>query len=566
MLRILRKLNMLLDKKQRIRALGLLFLLLLGTALEVCSVSIVVPLISSLTSADIIHSGVLGITDQRQFVLACIGALVLLFVLKDGFLILQSFARAHFVADAQFEVQNRLLGNVLSRPYEFFLYTSSGEVLRQLQEDVQGSFELLNTLLIFFSEIVVSAALIVTLFLINPLITACIALEILFCLTVIILLIRPILRREGLSLREQLAQANKWILQSVAGIKDIKVSRKEGFFAEQFRDCSEKITRARKVNAVLNRIPKLLIELVTVSTVLTVIGAMVWFGRDVNSLIPSLGALTMAAIKILPGANQISAAYGAIAFREPSLDKLLESLQHDGTPEVTVDTGAPMTLCNSIVLEDVTFCYRNSDVRILDSASMTVPIGKAVGIVGASGEGKTTAVDLLLGLLAPQQGRILADGRDIQVNYPGWLSCIGYIPQSIFLLDSSIRANVAFGIAPEQVDDEKVWETLRDAQLDTFVRSLPQGLDTCIGERGVRLSGGQRQRIGIARALYADPQVLIFDEATSSLDMDTEEAILQSISALHGRKTLIIIAHRMQTIAQCDLIYRVRGGKIVAEE
>ena len=216
-------------------------------------------------------------------------------------------------------------------------------------------------------------------------------------------------------------------------------------------------------------------------------------------------------------------------------------------------------------MRDITYRYPDSDILIFNRANVTFPVGKSIGIVGTSGAGKTTIIDIMLGLLKPESGEVLADGVDIRQNYRGWLKNIGYIPQTIFMLDTTIRRNVAFGYADEDIDDEKVWAALREAQLDEHVRSLPDGLDTEIGERGIRLSGGQRQRIGIARALFEDPEVLVLDEATSALDGETEAAIMDSINRLHGRKTLIIIAHRLTTIEKCDLVFRVKDEKVVLE-
>ena len=217
-------------------------------------------------------------------------------------------------------------------------------------------------------------------------------------------------------------------------------------------------------------------------------------------------------------------------------------------------------------LHDITYRYPNTEEPVLRNANMVIPVGKSVGIVGVSGAGKTTAVDILLGLLKPEKGQVLADGKSIEEDYRGWLSHLSYIPQSIYMLDDTIRANVAFGFDLKKVDDEQIWRALREAQLEEFVKSLPEGLDTSIGERGVRLSGGQRQRIGIARALFTDPELIILDEATSALDNDTEAAIMDAINALHGKKTLIIIAHRLTTIEECDMVYRVKDGKIDLEQ
>ena len=216
-------------------------------------------------------------------------------------------------------------------------------------------------------------------------------------------------------------------------------------------------------------------------------------------------------------------------------------------------------------MEHITYAYPGTDKLIFDDASLLIPIGKSVGIVGTTGAGKSTVVDILLGLLKPGSGRILADGVNVMENYRGWLKNIGYIPQMIFMLDDTIRRNVAFGVPEEKIDEERIWQVLKEARLDDFVRSLPEGLNTGIGERGIRLSGGQRQRISIARALYHDPKILILDEATSALDNDTEAAIMESINDFMGKKTLLIIAHRLQTIEKCDLVYRVEAGKATLE-
>ena len=224
-----------------------------------------------------------------------------------------------------------------------------------------------------------------------------------------------------------------------------------------------------------------------------------------------------------------------------------------------------MNLKDSIEFDDITYSYPGSDVKILDKADLKIPVGSSVGIVGTTGAGKSTLVDIMLGLLKPSAGVIRADGVDIRDNYRSFLKNVGYIPQMIFMLDDTIRNNVAFGVAPEEQDEARIWEALKEAALDDFVRSLPEGLDTGIGERGIRISGGQRQRIGIARALYDDPEVLILDEATSALDNETENLIMESINRFMGRKTLVIIAHRLQTIEKCDMVFRVGEGRISRE-
>ena len=279
--------------------------------------------------------------------------------------------------------------------------------------------------------------------------------------------------------------------------------------------------------------------------------------------------LAAAALVLLPAVNRINNQINAMAYFEPFLMNVSDNLQDDIDDKNTDMTFAAdvdkLAISKNITFEGITYSYPGSDVKILDKADFEIPIGSSIGIVGTTGAGKSTLVDILLGLLKPSEGIIKADGADIKDNYRGFLKNVGYIPQMIFMLDDTIRNNVAFGIPAEEQNEERIWEALKEAALDDFVRGLPQGLDTGIGERGIRISGGQRQRIGIARALYSDPEVLILDEATSALDNETENLIMESINRFMGRKTLVIIAHRLQTIEKCDMVFRVGDGRIVRE-
>ena len=283
-------------------------------------------------------------------------------------------------------------------------------------------------------------------------------------------------------------------------------------------------------------------------------------------------AFGLAVARLMPSANRINNQLNNIAYFEPFFMRVSDNLQVDINGENTDISfmevpKEKLSVTKEIVLEGVSYKYPNTDKWILKDANVTIPVGQAVGIVGTTGAGKSTIVDVLLGMLVMQEGKITADGRDVfdKNNYRKWLKNIGYIPQNIFMLDDSIRKNVAFGIPDDEIDDNRVWEVLKEAQLDDFVRSLPEGLDSSVGERGIRVSGGQRQRLSIARALYEEPEVLIMDEATAALDNDTEKAIMDSINRLHGSKTLIIIAHRLQTIEKCDAVYRIEDGKAVRE-
>ena len=313
----------------------------------------------------------------------------------------------------------------------------------------------------------------------------------------------------------------------------------------------------------------LLIETVFITAVLAYVAVYVSRAGSIDAMLTTLTTFAVAAMRMLPSVNRINTYLTEIAYTQPGLDYLYENLQEGMKADAEIAERKANSQKEKLVLEDkimldhITFHYPNTDTYIFRDAHMEVPKGKSVGIVGTSGAGKSTIVDILLGLLHAQEGEITCDGTNIFKNYESWLAQIGYIPQSIYLVDESIRDNIAFGIDEDLIDDKRIWNILEEAQLKEFVEGLPEGLDTTIGDRGIRLSGGQRQRIGIARALYHDPEILVFDEATSALDNDTEAAVMEAINSFHGRKTMIIIAHRLNTIEKCDMIYRVENQKLV---
>ncbi len=315
-----------------------------------------------------------------------------------------------------------------------------------------------------------------------------------------------------------------------------------------------------------------MIETVFIAAMLSFIFLFIVQGGDITLLFSQLTAFAAAAVRVMPATNRINTYLSEIAYAQPCLDYLYENLtenmKQDVNGSVTGLTGEqeqekePLTLEDKIVLDHISFTYPNTDKPIFTDAHMEVRKGQSVGIMGPSGAGKSTIVDILLGLLHVQAGAITCDGKNIFENYPSWLSKIGYIPQSIYLIDESIRDNIAFGIDADKIDDHRIWEVLEEAQLKSFVEELPEGLETTIGDRGVRISGGQRQRLGIARALYHNPEILVFDEATSALDGDTEAAVMEAVNSFHGKKTMVIIAHRLNTIEKCDIIYKVENEKI----
>ncbi len=574
------KFQKLFSSRQKRQLVVLFFLMLFGAFLEILGVSLVVPLVSVVMQEDIMEENrlvaevcrLLHIQTGRGFLVFCVLLLIIIFIFKDIYLAFQIYAQTRFVYNNRFRMQQRLMDAYLNRGYEYYLGASSGEIVRVVQQDVAYAFNLLSCMLNYYTELVVALALVVAVFVINPLMTLLVGIILFLAMLLIAKVAKPMLRRQGMILQESAAQTNKWLLQMVNGMKEVVVGNKQEFFNQNFSMHGRRLVRAERWNNLLQNVPRLLIEIASVVSMLAALLVAVLMGAETSGLVPTIAAFGMAAMKLMPSANRISASLNGVSYYEPSLDNLLESLQLSGRSECEKEEeGMPesgakvLSMKQEVKLCGITYHYPDAEEPVLQDVDMLIPVGKSVGIVGASGAGKTTAVDIMLGLLQPQSGEVLADGVPIGDHYAQWLSHIGYIPQMIFMLDDSIRANVAFGVAAGEVDEAQVWRALGEAQLADFVRGLPEGLDTVIGERGIRLSGGQRQRIGIARALYPNPELLIFDEATSALDVGTEAAIMESVNRLHGRKTLVIIAHRLATIADCDMVFRVGDGKIVRE-
>ena len=575
---ILKKLNVLLDKKQKRTMLFMVLMMIFGAVLEACSVSMVIPVVgvvideNSIQKYEIVRNiyNALHMQSITQFALLMMTALILIFIIKNIYLYWQLKLMYRFVYTNQFRTSERMMKNYLRKGYEFYLNADTAVIQRNITSDVNNMYALILSLLQLISEVIVFVVLLGVMVASDWKMTVIIALPLLAMLFIIKKVVKPIMNKAGKENQDFYSGLFKWISQTVQGIKEVKIAGKEQYFTEEYIKCGRGYVNAVQKYTLYNSIPRLLIETVCIASLVGYMMILVSQGESVKEVTAVLSAFVVAAVRMMPCANRINNQLTSMAFYQPFFMGVSDNLQDEISGENTDMSFAEVAkeklpVKKSIELRDITYHYPNAEPLIFDHADMEIPVGAAVGIVGASGAGKTTVVDILLGLLDIQTGGVYADGVSIKENYRSWLKNVGYIPQMIFMLDDTIRKNVAFGIAGEEIDEERLWEVLKEAQLDEFVKSLPEGADTSIGERGIRISGGQRQRIGIARALYYDPEVLILDEATSALDNDTEAAIMDSINSLHGRKTLIIIAHRLQTIEKCDMIYRVENGKAVLE-
>ncbi|MBQ7615521.1 MAG: ABC transporter ATP-binding protein [Butyrivibrio sp.] len=578
MRKIYSKLKVLLDAKQKRQMVGIVILMLIGGVLESLGIAMIAPVMQVVIDPQQVQeskvlSGIYNLfhlSSTTQLAALIMISLILVFVIKNIFLYCMNVVQLRFVYTNQFATSRRMMINFMQRPYEYYLNADTTVIQRNITSDVNNLYALILSCLQLISEIIVFVCLVAILLSQDAKMTLTIAILLVIVLLVIKYFIKPVMVKAGQENQDYYSGLYKWIYESVTGIKEIKVANKENYFINGYADCGAGYVNAVQKYSLYNSTPRLLIETIAIAGMVGYMLAVMATGTSLTALLPQLTVLAAAAARLLPSANRINNYLTSIAYFEPFLDNVSDNLQteiHDesisyNSEDYRTKTEVKKLPVHELIrMENITYKYPNTDKLILDKATMEIPVGKSVGIVGTSGAGKTTIVDVLLGLLAPEEGRILADGVDVNTNYTGWLKNIGYIPQTIFMTDSTIRKNVAFGVPDDEIDDEKVWQALREAALDQFVKELPEGLDTQIGERGIRLSGGQRQRIGIARALFEDPEVLVLDEATSALDNDTEAAIMDSINRLHGRKTLVIIAHRLQTIEKCDMIYNIGDGK-----
>lgn len=563
----IRQMSIILTPRQRWYLVFLFLVMLFGAFLEALGVSIVVPFLTVITQEDLsarfpyfmLLGERLGLKTHEELALGCMLALILIFILKAVYLLAEYRLQSDYLSSCKLDAQDRLAMRLLKKPYSYFLERNSAEMQRLMIYDLNTVFVVLFQVLFMMSELVISTVLLITLFLIEPVMSTWVLVIISSVVLVVMKVIQPMLHDAGLEAMKYDRIRSRWISQGFIGIKEVKHMHAESFIADRIHESGLHINKRERLRVQLNSIPKLVIETTCICGVLGVMAGMTVSGRTLSSLLPAIGAFAMAAIKLMPSANKVTGALSSIIYNMPAIDNIAEILSESkeegrlaGNPAAEEKSAADSTEPGGdiIAFRHVSFTYPHTDHKILDDVSVTIRRGEMVGIMGVSGAGKTTFADVMMGLLSPDEGSVSISGT------------IGYIPQSIFLLDDTVRTNVSFGIPPEQVSDETIWECLEEAQLADYFRSVPDGLDTRVGERGIRLSGGQAQRIGIARALYRQPDILVFDEATSALDLATEAAVIEAVNSMHGRKTIVIIAHKSGVLADCDVIYRVKDGKL----
>jgi len=578
---LLGKIRGIFDRKQKVQLVILGAMIFIGGILETLGVSGMIPVVTALLTPDELQKfvdkydflqktcNILGIESVSELTMALLVGLIIVYVVKNAYILFLTYKQNTFITHNRNRMISRVMADFLNRPYEQYLGADIPTVFRITDSDIPQTFTLILAMLQLASEVVVSFLIFLVLVIQDPAMTLFI-IAIFGIMTLLILkVIKPKMNKIGADNQNIQSRIAKWRLQAIYGLKDVKVLNREEFFIRNYYETGKIGADVSRNYTVLNNTPRLLIETVFITAVLSFVAVYIKSDGNVANMVTTIATFGVAAMRVLPSVNRINTYITEIAYTTPSLNFVYENLQESMKNDALLierkekSQAEKLKLTDKIELNHISFHYPDSDKDIFKDAHMEVHKGKSVGIIGASGAGKSTIVDVLLGLLHVQEGKITCDGVDIFKNYESWLAQIGYIPQAIYLVDESIRDNIAFGIDAEEIDDERIWKVLEEAQLKEFVEELPEGLDTKIGDRGVRLSGGQRQRIGIARALYNDPEILVFDEATSALDNDTEAAVMEAINSFHGKKTMVIIAHRLNTIAKCDTIYKVENAKLI---
>lgn len=576
---MIKQLNFILNKKQKYQMIFMFFVIFFGSLFELLSVTAMLPFIQAIMAPEellnkkyvIILMDTFGI-DTQQGMLVMIGILiVMIYLIKNICLSISSYLQALYSNNIQRELAVLMMNSYVNRPYSFFVDTSVGDIVRGVGGDIEGVCSVISNFFKFLSESLVLVSIAIYLFLIDSVLAGGIILIGIMCILVVILVLKKQISKMSGIFRDAQSNTNGSTYQILNGIKDIMVFKKKDFFVDIFDQSYRKRNIANTRYMFFCALPERVIEAFCISGIILMVLIRIKMGVDVATFVPQLSIFAMGAFRLLPSISRtigyinnfvynrpmVEAAYDNIRNARCHLEEVGKSIDKDKNLDDTV-------FSKEINIQNISFKYPEAKKRVLEKLNITINKGEAIGIIGASGSGKSTLGDILLSLYTPQEGHIFMDEINIKKIPDIWCKVISYVPQSVFLIDDTIRANVAFG--EEKIDDDKVWNALAKASLDKFVKNLPDGLDTVVGERGVKFSGGQRQRIAIARALYFEPQVLILDEATSALDNETEEAVMEAIDALAGQITLIIIAHRVTTLRSCDNIYEIVDRKAVKRD
>lgn len=576
----LTKLLNLFNKREKKKLIILFFMMIVAALFETIGIGLIVPFVGIVTDPAIIQEQAIlsyiydlfNFESTTTFIIFSVITLLTVFILKNLYLLLFNYTQFRVILNQQVKLSRTLFKEYLTKPYTFHLQRNTADLLRNVNGEVSKVFQgIVMAGFQLFTEFLVITCILVLLLMTAPMATLVASI----LLGGSVFLFFAFLRKKISSLGKEQQKVSgtmiKWVNQGLGASKEVKVSGKESFFINSYTSQSQIKANNSRYMKMLELAPRLFIETLLVSIVLITMLIIVFQGTGLTQIVSTMALFAMASFRLMPSITRVVSLITSIRYNQPALsivyDDLFLNKDENGKikrnrDSVIINLGEK-TFKDSIKLNEVSFRYPNQKECSVKDVSLTIPIGMSVAFIGESGAGKTTLVDIILGLFQPEKGIVLVDEMNLHEQRSLWQQKIGYIPQSIFLSDDTIRGNVAFGIDKDKIDDDEVWRALDQAQLKEFIEELPEKLETTVGERGVRLSGGQRQRIGIARALYHNPEILFMDEATSSLDNETEKEIMKAIDGLKGEKTLIIIAHRLSTIENCDTIFKIDKGRLV---
>lgn len=576
---ILKKYNYILTSPQKYWGVVVIILTIIGAVCETLGVSVILPLVQVMIAPQQLRENAMispvidyfGLDSDTALIWATGILVIIVYLIKNSLLLLLSYVRIKYACKVQRELSVEMMSSYMKRGYSFFLNTSTAELIRGMQTSITNTYTALNQLFKLLAEFLTIAFICIYILYADFVMAMCVIALAGICLLIVILGFQRWVKKCGEIFYKYAALINKTLLQTFQGIKEVLVMRRQEYFVDSYQKNYIKQQKGTIGQTVAVESPAYMIEAVCVAGLIIAVCLKAIDTENASVLVPQLASFAVAAFRILPSLGRISSYFNQFMFCVPGVNDTYNNFRevrnHSEEHVQAEDRGDKNnrldSFRNKVSVENVTWRYPNTDTDVLEDISIEINRGQSIAFIGKSGAGKTTLADVVLGLLEPQKGRVTIDGIDIADIPEERSRLVGFVPQNVNLLDDTVRRNVAFGIKDEDISDEMVWKALEQAQLKDIIEDNAKGLDTEIGERGIRFSGGQRQRFAIARALYCNPDILILDEATSALDTETETAVMEAIDALQGQKTLIIIAHRLTTIKNCDKIYEIVGGKAV---
>lgn len=577
---IIKDLSTILNKSQKKYGIVVLILSFVGAILETLGVSVIAPLVTVLLTPEELMSSkygqiiceIFGLTEYKQLAFLIGGGIILIYIIKNLFFILLSWVRAKYACKIQRELSVEMMSSYMKRGYAFFTQHNTGELLNGVASDVGSVYLIISNGLRIIIDLMTIALICVFMIIQDVGLAVIIMMLALLCLFLIIKVFRKSMVKSGELYRKYNARSHQALLHAFEGIKDVIILDRREFFTNEYNKNYTNQQRENVRRTVAGESPAYIIEGICVSGLLFAVCIQTAILNNSASMVATLAAFAIGAFRVLPSLGRISSAINIILYSFEGLNSvyinIVEARNYvkenhadiKGEDEMPNNT---LSFQHTLEIRNLSFAYENQREDVIHQLDMSIQKGQSIAFIGQSGAGKTTLADIILGLLTPREGAVLLDGIDIHHLGKRWRQVIGYVPQSVYLADDTIRFNIAFGETRNEVDDNRVWKALEQAQLKEFVEGLPEGIDTYVGDRGIRFSGGQRQRMAIARALYYEPQILVLDEATAALDTETEQAVMQSIDALQGKITMIIVAHRLTTIKNCDVIYEIKNGSAI---